>query len=303
MQQQDNSQTSTPDSSAQQAPELTRADAATAAGAAQAGSTAEPAGAAQACSRQASAPQDAAPQDAAPQASSGQASGRADGAAPDSCAGTDVGGAGSGADAGTGAGAGGISAAGAGKGSGWDDVDNDDYGVPARKISYEEALELSRRQPGLSSIIFMIQVSIFCIFGSAFAGFAKASSALKEMAPDSPEVLSRLAELAGPFADMGAMGAAIWFMLSSLCGCAGVIVPIAVYNAIARSPDRSHGQHAGMTMYDLIKAEILKYSIMVIILVAAFKFTDLNALVIMAAFVVVMFVQILRTSLSLGVRS
>lgn len=270
MQQQDNSQTSTPDSSAQQAPELTRADAATAAGAAQAGSTAEPAGAAQACSRQASAPQDAAPQDAAPQASSGQASGRA---------------------------------AGAGKGSGWDDVDNDDYGVPARKISYEEALELSRRQPGLSSIIFMIQVSIFCIFGSAFAGFAKASSALKEMAPDSPEVLSRLAELAGPFADMGAMGAAIWFMLSSLCGCAGVIVPIAVYNAIARSPDRSHGQHAGMTMYDLIKAEILKYSIMVIILVAAFKFTDLNALVIMASFVVVMFVQILRTSLSLGVRS
>lgn len=265
MQQQDNSQTSTPDSSAQQAPELTMADAATAAGAAQAGSTAEPAGAAQACSRQASAPQDA-----APQASSGQASGRA---------------------------------AGAGKGSGWDDVDNDDYGVPARKISYEEALELSRRQPGLSSLIFMIQVSIFCIFGSAFAGFAKASSSLKEMAPDSPEVLSRLAELAGPFADMGAMGAAIWFMLSSLCGCTGVIVPIAVYNAIARSPDRSHGQHAGMTMYDVIKAEILKYSIMVIILVAAFKFTDLNALVIMASFVVVMFVQILRTSLSLGVRS
>lgn len=265
MQQQDNSQTSTPDSSAQQAPDLTRADAAIAAGPEQDGSTAEPAGAAQACSRQASAPQDA-----APQASSGQASGRA---------------------------------AGAGKGSGWDDVDNDDYGVPARKISYEEALELSRRQPGLSSIIFMIQVSIFCIFGSAFAGFAKASSALKEMAPDSPEVLSRLAELAGPFADMGAMGAAIWFMLSSLCGCAGVIVPIAVYNAIARSPDRSHGQHAGMTMYDVIKAEILKYSIMVIILVAAFKFTDLNALVIMASFVVVMFVQILRTSLSLGVRS
>lgn len=274
MQQQDNSQTSTPDSSAQQAPELIMADAATAAGPEQDGSTAEAAGAEQAGSTAEPAGAEQAGSTAEPagaaKASSGQASGRA---------------------------------AGAGKGSGWDDVDNDDYGVPARKISYEEALELSRRQPGLSSIIFMIQVSIFCIFGSAFAGFAKASSALKEMAPDSPEVLSRLADLAGPFADMGAMGAAIWFMLSSLCGCAGVIVPIAVYNAIARSPDRSHGQHAGMTMYDLIKAEILKYSIMVIILVAAFKFTDLNALVIMASFVVVMFVQILRTSLSLGVRS
>ena len=286
MQQQYNSQTFTPDSSAQQAPELTRADASIAAGpeqdgsaaeascAEQAGSAAEAAGAEKAGSAAEASGAEHAGSTAEPagaaKASSGQASGHA---------------------------------AGAGKGSGWDDVDNDDYGVPARKISYEEALELSRRQPGLSSIIFMIQVSIFCIFGSAFAGFAKASSALKDMAPDSPEVLSRLAELAGPFADMGAMGAAIWFMLSSLCGCTGVIVPLAVYNAIARSPDRSHGQHAGMTMYDVIKAEILKYSIMVIILVAAFKFTDLNALVIMASFVVVMFVQILRTSLSLGVRS
>lgn len=297
MQQQDNSQTSTPDSSARQAPELTRADDSIAAGPEQTGCTAEPAGAAQASSRQVS----------SRQPSYGHACDHADGAAQEGSAGTDVGDAGSDAGAASGAasgaGSGGASASGVGKSSGWDDVDNDDYGVPARKISYEEALELSRRQPGLSSIIFMIQVSIFCIFGSAFAGFAKASSVLKEMAPDSAEVLSRLTELAGPFADMGAMGAAIWFMLSSLCGCTGVIVPIAVYNAIARSPDRSHGQHAGITMYDVIKAEILKYSIMVIILVAAFKFTDLNALVIMASFVVVMFVQIIRTSLSLGVRS
>ena len=181
--------------------------------------------------------------------------------------------------------------------------DEDDYGVPPKKISYEQALELSKQQQGLVSVISMLQVIVVCMFMAGFIGYVKGHGIIKELALNNEQVAqlqARLLELSGPLVDQGAIGSALWFMASSLVGGLSLLIPIAIYNVIARSADRSYGKSAGVTLYDVIRAEILKYALMIIILALAFKFTSLNALVMMATFVIVMFAQIIKSALSLG---
>lgn len=184
--------------------------------------------------------------------------------------------------------------------------DEDDYGVPPKKISYEQALELSKQQQGLVSVISMLQVIVVCMFMAGFIGYVKGHGIIKELALNNEQVAqlqARLLELSGPLVDQGAIGSALWFMASSLVGGLSLLIPIAIYNVIARSADRSYGKSAGVTLYDVIRAEVLKYALMIIILALAFKFTSLNALVMMATFVIVMFAQIIKSALSLGRRS
>lgn len=184
--------------------------------------------------------------------------------------------------------------------------DEDDYGLPPKKISYEQALELSKQQQGLVSVISMLQVIVVCMFMAGFIGYVKGHGMIKELALNNEQVellQARLLELSGPLVDQGAIGSALWFMASSLVGGLSLLIPIAIYNVIARSADRSYGKSAGVTLYDVIRAEILKYALMIIILALAFKFTSLNALVMMATFVIVMFAQIIKSALSLGRRS
>lgn len=184
--------------------------------------------------------------------------------------------------------------------------DEDDYGLPPKKISYEQALELSKQQQGLVSVISMLQVIVVCMFMAGFIGYVKGHGIIKELALNNEQVAqlqARLFELSGPLVEQGAIGSALWFMASSLVGGLSLLIPIAIYNVIARSADRSYGKSAGVTLYDVIRAEILKYALMIIILALAFKFTSLNALVMMATFVIVMFAQIIKSALSLGRRS
>lgn len=183
---------------------------------------------------------------------------------------------------------------------------DDDYGVPPKKISYEQALELSKQQQGLVSVISMLQVIVVCMFMAGFIGYVKGHGIIKELALNNEQVAqlqARLLELSGPLVEQGAIGSALWFMASSLVGGLSLLIPIAIYNVIARSADRSYGKSAGVTLYDVIRAEVLKYALMIIILALAFKFTSLNALVMMATFVIVMFAQIIKSALSLGRRS
>ena len=184
--------------------------------------------------------------------------------------------------------------------------DEDDYGLPPKKISYEQALELSKQQQGLVSVISMLQVIVVCMFMAGFIGYVKGHGIIKELSLNNDQVeqlQARLLELSGPLVEQGAIGSALWFMASSLVGGLSLLIPIAIYNVIARSADRSYGKSAGVTLYDVIRAEILKYALMIIILALAFKFTSLNALVMMATFVIVMFAQIIKSALSLGRRS
>lgn len=184
--------------------------------------------------------------------------------------------------------------------------DEDDYGLPPKKISYEQALELSKQQQGLVSVISMLQVIVVCMFMAGFIGYVKGHGIIKELTLNNEQVeqlQARLLELSGPLVDQGAIGSALWFMASSLVGGLSLLIPIAIYNAIARSADRSYGKSAGVTLYDVIRAEILKYALMIIILALAFKFTSLNALVMMATFVIVMFAQIIKSAWSLGKHS
>ena len=184
--------------------------------------------------------------------------------------------------------------------------DEDDYGLPPKKISYEQALELSKQQQGLVSVISMLQVIVVCMFMAGFIGYVKGHGIIKELTLNNVQVeqlQARLLELSGPLVEQGAIGSALWFMVSSLVGGLSLLIPIAIYNMIARSADRSYGKSAGVTLYDVIRAEILKYALMIIILALAFKFTSLNALVMMATFVIVMFAQIIKSAWSLGRRS
>lgn len=184
--------------------------------------------------------------------------------------------------------------------------DEDDYGLPPKKISYEQALELSKQQQGLVSVISMLQVIVVCMFMAGFIGYVKGHGIIKELTLNNEQVeqlQARLLDLSGPLVEQGAIGSALWFMASSLVGGLSLLIPIAIYNVIARSADRSYGKSAGVTLYDVIRAEILKYALMIIILALAFKFTSLNALVMMATFVIVMFAQIIKSALSLGRRS
>ena len=49
--------------------------------------------------------------------------------------------------------------------------DEDDYGLPPKKISYEQALGLSKQQQGLVSVISMLQVIVVCMFMAGFIGY------------------------------------------------------------------------------------------------------------------------------------
>lgn len=179
----------------------------------------------------------------------------------------------------------------------------------APKISAEEALELSKKEPGLPGMIRLFQVLVLCIFGSGFAGFYKGYTLTQSMAilsPSSDEYMSAMLALeaiAGPLVSSGALGCALWFMLSSLCGGMGVIVPFAVYNFIARRGEHSRFPGAFGVMYDAIKAELYKYCLMVIILGAVFKFTSLSDMITISTFVIMMCVQLVISSYSLGFAS
>lgn len=189
----------------------------------------------------------------------------------------------------------------------YDDVDADDQFVS--KISAQEALELSKKQPGLPKMIRLLQVLILCMFGSAFVGFYKGYNLIKGLesyyagAQEPIDYAQSLAAIAGPLADQGALGCALWFMISSICGGLGVIIPFAVYNFIARRGEQSRFPGTAGVMYDAIKAEVYKYSIMVLILGAVFKFTDLNDMITIATFVIMMCVQLVLSSYSLGFAS
>lgn len=189
-----------------------------------------------------------------------------------------------------------------------DDYDDDDWGKPVTKISAQEALELSKRQPGLTSVIRLFQILVFCVFGSGFVGFYKGyniEAELKNLDPlthaqELAAYQEQLAHYAGAFANQGSLGAALWYMLSALVGGLALILPVMVYNAIARSKNEVRLTVASMTMFDVIRAEIYKYSLMVAILVMAFKFTDLISMVVMGTFVIMMCLQVLLTSFLLG---
>lgn len=189
----------------------------------------------------------------------------------------------------------------------YDDELSEDQSVC--KISAQEALELSKKQPGLPKMIRLLQVLILCMFGSAFVGFYKGYNLIKGLesyyasSQEPIDYAQSLASLAGPLAEQGALGCAMWFMLSSVCGGLGVIIPFAVYNFIARRGEQSRFPGTAGVMYDAIKAEVYKYSIMVLILGAVFKFTDLNDMITIATFVIMMCVQLVLSSYSLGFAS
>ena len=78
---------------------------------------------------------------------------------------------------------------------------DDDYGVPPKKISYEQALELSKQQQGLVSVISMLQVIVVCMFMAGFIGYVKGHGIIKELALNNEQVAqlqARLLELSGP---------------------------------------------------------------------------------------------------------
>lgn len=92
---------------------------------------------------------------------------------------------------------------------------------------------------------------------------------------------AELVKAAGPYAAKGAMGAAVWYALSSLVGCITLLIPLYVYHLISKAKSRNNT--AGAAIVDVMVAVVVKYAILAGLLYVIFKFLDLvNAAVVIS---------------------
>ena len=158
--------------------------------------------------------------------------------------------------------------------------DDDSWG---QHVSKEHAQELNakERQTKVLNLVRLLQWLVLAIFGGAFYGYY---CALK-------------AEIAlGPWP--GPWGVAAWYGLATAAGALSLLIPLIVYAAIARRQSFS----AMHTMFDLLKAEFLKYGLMILGLGAIFKFTALPPNLVIAGFALMMLAHLL-SSISAAVKA
>lgn len=105
------------------------------------------------------------------------------------------------------------------------------------------------------------------------------------------QLLDKLISYSGLLANIGfdyaAIGVSMWFALSSLAGGLALIIPIDVYFMVARSHLSS--KHAGSAVADLIKAEVYKYGLVILMLGFLLKETNLFAPIMLSTFVLLSF--------------
>lgn len=144
--------------------------------------------------------------------------------------------------------------------------DDDTWG---QQVSKEHAAELNakERKTQVLNLVRLLQWLVFALFGGAFYGYY---CALKS------EIV--LSPWPGPW------GTAAWYGLATGAGALSLLLPLCVYAAIARRTSLS----AVHTMFDLLKAEFLKYGLMILCLGALFKLTSLPPNLVLAGFALMM---------------
>lgn len=176
--------------------------------------------------------------------------------------------------------------------------DDDKWGKPVAKVTPEQAQALNEEQRAFTAKVLnpvrLLQGLVVVIMLGAFIGYYQGATAIKEAAEDTAAVTVAL----GPWE--GAVGAALWYGLGALSGGLSLLVPLIVYAAIARS---RRGSSAAHTLYDLLRAEVLKYGLMILCLGAIFKLTTLPATMVMLGFALMMVVQVISSILVVVRRS
>lgn len=124
-------------------------------------------------------------------------------------------------------------------------------------------------------------VAALVLFSSGF-GMLQGALLVKDQSMDAAQMSAQMANLAGSLSDLGMIGCALWTGLSSLVGCLAILLPVYVYYSIGRRNLRS--KHVGLAIYDFLRAEALKYGLIVVILGCCLKFTELRAAVMLISF-------------------
>lgn len=177
--------------------------------------------------------------------------------------------------------------------------DDDAWGVPVAQVTPEHAQRLNAEQQAFSDQLWsttrLLQWLVGVVMVGAFIGYCYGANTI----PDG---------LVGgnPWPSWGAWGAALWHGLGTGAGALSLLVPQLAYTAIAR---RHHDVSAAYTVYDLLRAEIVKYGLMIIILGCVFKFTPLPAFMVLLGMVLMIlahlfgsFLLVLRAKAELKAR-
>ncbi len=177
--------------------------------------------------------------------------------------------------------------------------DDDAWGVPPTQVTPEHAQRLNAEQQAFSDQLWsttrLLQWLVGVVMVGAFIGYCYGANTI----PDG---------LVGgnPWPSWGAWGAALWHGLGTGAGALSLLVPQLAYTAIAR---RHHDVSAAYTVYDLLRAEIVKYGLMIIILGCLFKFTPLPAFMVLLGMVLMIlahlfgsFLLVLRAKAELKAR-
>ncbi len=155
--------------------------------------------------------------------------------------------------------------------------DDDNWGQAVSK-DQAEALNAEQRQVAGRMInwVRLLQWLVFVVMGGAFVGYYQA---LKE-------------QVLGPWS--GPCGVVAWYALATTAGALSLLIPLMVYAAIARR----HSTSALHTMFDLLRAEFLKYGLMILCLGVIFKLTSLPPALVILGFVVMMVAQLINSILA-----
>lgn len=167
-----------------------------------------------------------------------------------------------------------------------DELENESY-APVY-LPKEEILQLALKQKGAFLIIPQLQIMVFVAFALAFLGFVLGHNIVQDLSLEQDSeafnsLESKLHNYSGVFLSLKEIGCAIWFFLSSICGSLAFILPVFIYNKIAKSHLKQSS--AFLVVYDLIKAVIFKYAVMILFLGLIFKFTDLVDFAVLGSFV------------------
>lgn len=151
--------------------------------------------------------------------------------------------------------------------------------------------QLAQRKILLVLPLFML---VLMLFSSGY-GMMQGAFLLKELKTISdPERIQQISEqlqsMSGVFSSMQAVGCAVWYGLSSLAGSLSLVIPVAVYYRICQR--NLHSKTAGLAIFDLIKAEVLKYGLLIVMLGCFFKYTTLLGSVMMLSFAVLIVLEI-----------
>lgn len=173
----------------------------------------------------------------------------------------------------------------------WDDEDEwaqpEISGPELQRLVAKVAQEQLSRSRGQRILpLFVVVLALF----AAGVGMLQGAMLSKNIT-DVAQLQAQMKLMSGKLSDWGPFGCAVWYALSSLAGSLAILIPLMVYYQIGRKNAQS--QHVGLAIYDFLRAEVLKYGLIVVILGCCLKFTDLRPAVMLISFAIMTILELI----------